>query len=47
MVAVTGDYNLNLPKRRYSTGEVIEVDNKTYQVRDLGNSFIVYLIQLR
>lgn len=47
MVGITGDYNISLPKRKYSIGEVIIVENRTYKVRDLGKSFIIYLIELR
>jgi len=44
MIGVTFDYNIVLEDRRYEIGETITHDDKLYMVRDVGKSFIVFLV---
>lgn len=44
MVGITFDYNILLTDRVYTVGETFEHEGKKYTVRELGKSFLIYLI---
>lgn len=45
-VAITGDYNIEIPDRDYSIGDTIKINNRQYKVINLGNR-LVYVVEIR